>query len=61
MNFLKAINSGKKIKSEYWEADRNMNSTLFTEEVPDFAVVIFEKTAKPLTWKEIFGDWSVVE
>jgi hypothetical protein len=62
MTFLEALNSGKKVKSEYWDGqNRNLDTTLFSDnKVDDFIIGIFIQNATPITWKEIFGNWHFV-
>lgn len=61
MTFLEALNSGKKVKSQYWgEKDGHIDTTIFTDKLDDFIINIMSQTAKPLTWEEMLGNWYEV-
>ena len=61
MTFLEALNSGKKVKSQYWnETYGYIDTTIFTNKLDDFIINLMSQTATPLTWKEILGEWYEV-
>ena len=61
MTFLEAVNSGKKVRSQFWDENKkHMDTTLFTDTMDDWLIDMISKTATPLTWKEILGEWYVV-
>jgi hypothetical protein len=61
MTFLEAINSGKKIKSQYWGDNLdNIDTTIFTDKLDPIIKNIIGQTATPLSWKEMLGEWYVV-
>ena len=60
MTFLEAINSGKKIRSEYWSDEAFIDTKVFSDKLDDADIYIFSKAIKPIEWKEIFGDWYFV-
>lgn len=62
MTFLEALNSGKKVRSQYWdEKDGHLDTTIFTDKIDDFVVNIMIQTAVPLTWKEMLGEWYEID
>lgn len=61
MTFLEALNSGKKVKSQYWdEKNGYIDTTIFTDKLDDFIINLMSQTATQLTWKEILGEWYEV-
>lgn len=61
MTFLEALNSGKKVKSEYWDLEHgHLDTSIFTDKLEQFTINLLVMTAKPLTWKEILGKWYEV-
>ena len=61
MTFLEALNSGKKVKSQYWDEKYGyIDTTIFTDKLDDFIINLINQTATPLTWKEILGEWYEV-
>lgn len=57
MNFKEAINSGKKVRSEYWSKDTNLDTSIFTDVMEQWMIDLLAKSATPITWKEILGNW----
>jgi len=61
MTFLEALNSGEKVKSQYWdEKYGHINTTIFTDKLDNFIINLMNQTAPLLTWKEMLGEWYVV-
>ena len=60
MTFLEALNSQKKVRSEFWSENQTLDTTVFTDEMDDMIKQMLSITAKPITWQEIFGLWFFV-
>lgn len=61
MNFKEAIMSGEKVKSEYWSDGDFIDANIFSKRLDDMTKNLFYTTAKPLSWKEMLGEWIVLE
>lgn len=62
MTFLEALNSGKKVRSQYWdEKHGHIDTTIFTDKIDGFIVNMMDKTSVQLTWKEMLGEWYEVQ
>ena len=60
MTFLEALNSQKKVRSEFWSENQTLDTTIFTDEMDDMIKQMLSITAKPITWQEILGLWFFV-
>ena len=61
MNFREAVSIGKKVQSEYWEKDKILDTSIFSDKLEELTINIICESAIPLTWKELLGDWKLCE
>ena len=61
LTMLEAINSGKIVRSEYWNSCQSLDTRMFKEDYSDTIKDLVTKEAVVLTWREISGKWSIVE
>lgn len=61
LTFLGAVNSGKIVRSEYWNSCQSLDTRMFKEDSLDTIKDLVTKEAVAFTWREISGKWSIVK
>lgn len=61
MKFIDAIQTGKKIRSEFWGKNQHLDTTLFNDDMEPMIKRLFCQISTGLSWNEILGNWEVIQ